>query len=154
MTCYSTIEALELHETIKSSETIEGAIEPLWPTDVVCGFVEETRVICWQYSPPMEAFVRVELFQVLGDAETRTISIPADCRDGFLGAYWKRPYAYLDANIRKAISVFFKLRHLEEGLRRLRDDLETGLWLEKYGELMEMNELDVGYRLIRTGRLA
>ena len=59
LACYSPAEARKLNDTIGKSETIQGRIEPLWPTAVVCGFVENTHAICWQYSPAENAFVQV-----------------------------------------------------------------------------------------------
>jgi len=49
------------------------------------------------------------------------LPIPHDCVDGFLGAYWRRPHAYLDAGVRSAISTFAKVppREVESGLERL-----------------------------------
>ena len=38
----------------------------------------------------------------------------------------------------------------ERGLERLRAELESGLWDEKYGELRSELELDVGLRLVRA----
>src|SRR4051794_25667524 len=32
--------------------------------------------------------------------------VPHDCLDGFFGAYWRRPEAYLDPRVRAGISVF------------------------------------------------
>ena len=40
----------------------------------------------------------------LGPANTESLPIPADCTDGFFGAYWRRPHAYLDSIVRGAIS--------------------------------------------------
>ena len=37
-----------------------------------------------------------DMWILLGSVELISIPIPADCRDGFLGAYWKRPRANLD----------------------------------------------------------
>ena len=39
---------------------------------------------------------RDELERSLGPVELRPLPIPHDCVDGFLGAYWRRPHAYLD----------------------------------------------------------
>jgi hypothetical protein len=33
------------------------------------------------------------------------VLIPWDCADGFFEAYWRRPEAYLDENVRRGISV-------------------------------------------------
>jgi len=43
-------------------------------------------------------FPSIEDFRkVLGRVEVHPLPIPHDCVDGFLGAYWRRPHAYLDA---------------------------------------------------------
>src|SRR6266851_3875064 len=61
--------------------------------------------------------------------------LPHDCVDGFLGAYWRRPEAYLDAAVRGAISTFTKLADVEPGLARLRRDLEDGTWRRRNAAL-------------------
>src|SRR5256714_8937925 len=50
-----------------------------------------------------------EIADHLGATEIQTVAIPADCRDGFLHAYWARPHAYLDPAVRRNISVFARL---------------------------------------------
>ena len=89
-----------------------------------------------------------ELLGVLGDTEVRPLLVPHDCIDGFLGAYWRRPYAYLDAGIRSAMSAFSKIRNVESGLARLRSDLEDGVWERRYEHLLRQSEIDLGYRLV------
>src|SRR5439155_1354961 len=37
------------------------------------------------------------------------LPVPADCTDGFFGAYWSRPHAYLDSGVRAAISALAQL---------------------------------------------
>lgn len=59
LSCYSPAEAQNLNDTIAKSETIQGQVQPWWPTTVVCGFVENTHAVCWQYSPTENAFVQV-----------------------------------------------------------------------------------------------
>ena len=88
--------------------------------------------------------------QWLGPVEISTVPIPHDCTDGFLYAYWRRPAAYLDPRIRAAMSSFWKIGDVSEGLGKLALDLETGAWAERYGELMALDELDNGYRLVVT----
>ena len=51
-------------------------------------------------------------------ADIRVIPIPHDCDDGFFCAYWRRPEAYLDPNIRNAISTFSREANFEAGLGR------------------------------------
>jgi SAM-dependent methyltransferase len=86
----------------------------------------------------------------LGDARAEPVPIPHDCRDGFLHAYWRRPEAYLDPAVRAGISVFAQVdpRAVEEGIERLRRDLESGEWQRRNAELLELEEVDAGYRLI------
>jgi hypothetical protein len=37
---------------------------------------------------------------------------------------------------------------LAEGLARLRADLESGAWARRHADLLERDELDLGYRLL------
>jgi SAM-dependent methyltransferase len=88
-----------------------------------------------------------EIESAIGPAVSSVVPVPADCRDGFLGAYWRRPAQYLDPDVRAAISVFSKLDSAD-GLSRLRRDLDDGTWQSRNGALHELQELDVGYRLV------
>jgi hypothetical protein len=78
------------------------------------------------------------------------VAIPHDCRDGFYHAFWRRPGAYLDERVRAGISVFARLSDDEEAdaLARLEADLKTGAWRERNGALLQLTELDLGYRLV------
>ncbi len=80
------------------------------------------------------------------------VPVPADCTDGFAGAYWRRPESYLDPSVRAGISSLaqLSLEGAERGVERLRQDLESGEWDARYGELRELTELDLGYRLLIT----
>ena len=86
----------------------------------------------------------------LGGGRIEPVPIPHDCRDGFMHAYWRRPHAYLDPRIRAAISVFGVLPRAEvdEMVERLRADLDSGEWERRNGALLELDELDLGYRLL------
>ena len=81
------------------------------------------------------------------------VPIPHDCRDGFYGAHWRRPEAYLDPVVRAGISTLAKRTpaELDAGLARLADDLRTGAWAERHADLLELDELDLGYRLLVSG---
>jgi hypothetical protein len=89
-----------------------------------------------------------ELRQTLGNIEVRPLPVPYDCTDGFLGAYWRRPHAYLDPGVRSAISTFAKISDVESGLTRLSADLVDGTWEHRYDHLLRQSELDLGYRLV------
>jgi SAM-dependent methyltransferase len=93
-----------------------------------------------------------DIEEAIGPAEVHTLCIPADCSDGFLGAYWRRPEAYLDPRVRAAISTFSKVDSAT-GIARLRRDLEDGTWNDRYGALLSQPELDIGYRLVVANAL-
>ncbi len=82
-----------------------------------------------------------------------TVPVPADCVDGFAGAYWRRPEAYLDPSVRAGISSLAQLSAevAERCVQRLRQDLESGEWDARYGYLRELPEIDLGYRLVIAG---
>ncbi|HEY7801272.1 MAG TPA: methyltransferase domain-containing protein [Dehalococcoidia bacterium] len=85
--------------------------------------------------------------------QTLVLPVPHDCSDGFMGAYWRRPQAYLDADVRASISALALLEPavILPAMARLVDDLRSGAWHEKYAHLLELSELDLGYRLIIAG---
>jgi len=58
------------------------------------------------------------LHLALGDLSVETVPIPADCMDGFLGAYWQSPEAYLNPIVRSAISTFSRIANVEQGIAR------------------------------------
>ena len=59
LSCSTPAEARRLDAAIRTSETLHGGIEPVGPSTVVCGFVEQTRALCWQYAPAVRRFVEV-----------------------------------------------------------------------------------------------
>jgi SAM-dependent methyltransferase len=91
-----------------------------------------------------------ELVAALGGATVTRVPIAHDCRDGFLGAFWRRPERYLEPALGPGCSAFHELdpAMLERGLARLRNDLDSGAWRRRYGGLLTRDELDVGYRLV------
>ncbi len=98
--------------------------------------------------PDMNCFARI--LAHLGSAWVETVPVPHDCLDGFFHAYWRRPEAYLSEQVRRGISIFAAMEPpaVEEGVERLRRDLESGEWTRRHGHLMELDELDLGYRLV------
>jgi SAM-dependent methyltransferase len=91
-----------------------------------------------------------EIRSVLGPCRVLPVPIPFDCRDGFHGAFWRRPEAYLDPRVRTAISTYAAMpaRERDQGLERLCADIESGRWTADHGNLLDLEELDLGYRLI------
>ncbi|WP_155057864.1 class I SAM-dependent methyltransferase [Streptomyces blattellae] len=90
------------------------------------------------------------LAALLGGTRIDTVPIPHDCTDGFGAAFWRRPEAYLDPQVRAGISMLAQTgeRLLRPGLARLSDDLSSGMWHERHADLLDHESLDVGYRLL------
>jgi SAM-dependent methyltransferase len=84
---------------------------------------------------------------ILGEIEIAPVRIPHDCTDGFMGAYWRRPSAYLDPSVRSAISSL-ATGTSALSLSQLADDLSTGAWEQKHGHVLKHKEMDLGYRLV------
>ena len=78
------------------------------------------------------------------------VPVPWDCIDGFLGAYWRRPDAYLDVAVRASISGLAQLDQsiVDRGIARLQADLDSGDWSRRHADLLARDELDLGYRLV------
>lgn len=110
-----------------------------WLKDYVPAIVEMDQPIM----PPMDVYE-----EALGPARVTPVLIPHDCTDGFLGAYWRRPRAYLDPNVRAAISTFAKLGDVSEPMAALMRDLESGAWEARHESIMARETLDIGYRLV------
>jgi SAM-dependent methyltransferase len=143
-------------------------------TDRAGGFAEcvrvaRRRVVLLTFDPQADAFWLVrDYFPEFGEADRKafpamsayaqafgagarveitSVPVPRDCVDGFLGAYWARPEAYLEPAVRAGISSF-ALPDLEAGLERLRADLASGAWHARHGHLLATDALDLGYRQV------
>jgi SAM-dependent methyltransferase len=81
-----------------------------------------------------------------------TVPVPHDCADSFLAAYWRRPSAYLEPQIRSGITSFHLpgAEQLLGGLDTLAEDLRSGRWEERNRDIVGRAELDLGYRLLVT----
>lgn len=114
--------------------------EPFWLTrDYFTEIYEMDKVIF----PSM-----VEIKDYFDDVKVRPLEIPADCQDGLFAAFWKRPDAYLNEQVRASTSPFSKVTNLEEVLQTLKADLASGAWADKNKAILNLSALDVGYRLV------
>jgi len=88
-----------------------------------------------------------ELEQSLGPVRLIAAPIPHDCIDGFYGAFWRRPAAYLDPSVRDGISVFSALNadDVTRAIRELNADLRTGAWDKRHPDIRNQSELHLGY---------
>src|SRR6266566_2566250 len=90
-----------------------------------------------------------ELARAIG-ARMEPVLIPWDCADGFFEAYWRRPEAYLDENVRRGISVWSAVGQdaEERAVHNLRDDLNSGRWAERNRDLVDLDAAELGARLL------
>ncbi len=83
-------------------------------------------------------------------ARMEPVLIPWDCADGFYEAYWRRPEAYLDEDVRRGISTWTKVGPDVEqrAVHRLRDDLASGRWADRNRDLLDLDVAELGLRLL------
>jgi SAM-dependent methyltransferase len=120
--------------------------ERFWlTTEYLPGFL---RLVPAPYRTP--GVWAAELARIFGDVQLEPFPIPHDFSDGFYGAFWRRPRAYLDSRVRAGISVFARLtpREAQRGIEQLRTDLHTGVWQSRHSDLAEIERLDLGYRIV------
>ncbi len=119
--------------------TYQVGFRGFWLTD----YLPELAALDDDQMPTQAMFERA-----LGRVDIEAVPVPYDCTDGFLCAYWRRPRAYLEEAVRKAISSFWAIGEMSEGLARLERDLESGAWAQRYGDLLDKDAMDLGYRLV------
>jgi DNA-binding transcriptional MerR regulator len=78
------------------------------------------------------------------------VLIPWDCADGFFEAHWRRPEAYLEEHVRRAVSVWTRVgRQAEQrAVNMLREDLCSGRWVERNRDLLAHDTAELGLRLL------
>ncbi len=91
-----------------------------------------------------------ELAAILGPPRLIPVPIPHDCADGFYGAFWRRPEAFLDPVVRAGISVFAQLDgdYVARALNALASDLRSGAWQERHRDLLGIEQLHLGYYVV------
>jgi SAM-dependent methyltransferase len=118
--------------------------DTFWLTDYVPAIIESDAKI----AVPIDW-----ICDQLGTSDVRPVPVPWDCTDGFLGAFWRRPEAYLDPVVRNGISTLTRIDQqvMNAGLELLLEDLQSGEWRRRHADLLDLQELDLGYRLIVAG---
>ncbi len=121
--------------------TYDSEFPAFWLTD----YLPELVTLDEGQMPRLQDFDRW-----LGPVAVSPVPIPHDCTDGFLACYWRRPAAYLDEKVRAAMSSFWALDDVADGLAKLESDLKSGEWERRYSRLLALDALDCGYRLVET----
>jgi hypothetical protein len=85
-----------------------------------------------------------------GRSTVLAVPIPLDCSDGFGEAYYGRPEAFLDPDVRAAQSgwILTQPATVQRGVERLRIDLQSGAWDERHGHLRQTPQYVGAVRLI------
>ncbi len=94
-----------------------------------------------------------DLASAFPESRVRTVLVPRQCTDGFMAAFWGRPEAYLDPEIRRATSPWHQISEsaADRAIHHLAMDLADGTWDERYGHLRSAPTYDVGLRLLTCG---
>lgn len=144
-----------------------------WP-DAALGLAEMRRVaarqvvVTWEpevfakqfwlvrdYLSPEDASIAAgrRIAEQLQDSKTVPLPVPHDCTDGVFGAYWRRPEQYLDPGVRASISglALADAAEVTAAMARLAADLESGAWRRRYADLLDRDEIDLGYCIITGG---
>jgi hypothetical protein len=85
-----------------------------------------------------------------GHCKIIPIPVPLDCKDGFQEAFYGRPEAFLDKQVRLSQSAwgFIPEDKQEKIIERLKIDLENGTWDNKYGHFRTQAFFTCALRLI------
>jgi SAM-dependent methyltransferase len=91
-----------------------------------------------------------ELKAALGPVHIVPVPVAHDCLDGFYGAFWRRPEAYLDPGVRAGTSVFAQVSSVavDRAIEELGADLDTGRWHQRHRGLLGLSELHLGFYVI------
>lgn len=137
-----------------------GELRRLAPRRVVLTYEPAVHNQMWlvaDYVPEIAAldearpgFCADEVAAGIGATRVTTVPVPADCTDGFIMAFWRRPEAFLDPTTRQATSGLSLVdrRVVGRAMARLRADLDSGAWEERYGALRSLDSFDAGLRLV------
>jgi hypothetical protein len=85
-----------------------------------------------------------------GRVEVQTVPVHRDSPDWTFGSFWAHPERVLDRDARNATSGFARIPEstVDRAVTALRRDLRSGAWDRRHGHLRELEELDVGLRLV------
>jgi ubiquinone/menaquinone biosynthesis C-methylase UbiE len=127
--------------------TFEGSkISEFWLSDYFPYFIQDTLKTF-----PATEIIADKIAQITEkNVKIIPFLLPKDLTDLFAAAGWCRPKIYLDAKVRSGISSFAKMppEELEMVIKKLTEDLNNGNWYQKYGEILNLESYDAGYRAI------
>ena len=85
-----------------------------------------------------------------GTVRIETVPVPLTCTDGFMSAFYGRPEAFLQREVRAAQSAWNFVSPEEEAaiIHRLDQSLSDGSWDARYGHLRTQPTFDGSLRLV------
>ncbi len=106
-----------------------------------------------QNQPEMDALKRLFEANTSRSAIIQPFLLPHDLKDRFFFSGWRTPDAYLDEGFSSGISSLAAAPKplLANNLKRLSEDLSSGKWQKKYGDLLNLDEYDCGYFFLVGG---
>ncbi len=123
----------------------QSKIPDFWLTDYFPYFINDTL-----NTFPSTKVIAQQIKQITQkQVEIIPFLLPTDLSDLFAASGWHRPEIYLNASVRNGISTFSKMpsEELEWGINKLATELDNGVWLQKYGQIQQLQMYDAGYRI-------
>jgi SAM-dependent methyltransferase len=113
---------------------------------LIADYFPEVAELDRQVFPPIETLAG----WLGGEVDVQEVPIPRDTPDWHLGSFWAHPERVLDARARSATSGFARMpaavvARIEQAVER---DLSDGSWDSRHGRLRDLDEYDVGMRLV------
>lgn len=126
-----------------------AALEQFWLIDYIPEILGLERV----RFPQLEQVTNL-LAADSTDVRVDAVTVPRDCTDGFGEAFYARPEAFLQPEVRAFTSglVLTDQTAVQRGLDRLGQDLTSGEWDQRYGNLRTQPELHGALRLVTAVR--
>jgi hypothetical protein len=119
-----------------------AALDRLW----LCEYVPELHRVEASRYPPIATIAAA-----LGpEVAIRSVPVPLDCPDGFSEAFYGRPEAFLDPDVRRAQSAWsFVAPDTQARFEAtLEADLTSGRWDHRHGHLRSLPTFDGAVRLV------
>jgi ubiquinone/menaquinone biosynthesis C-methylase UbiE len=101
--------------------------------------------------PPIDTIANTIAMNGKWSWEITPFLLPADLSDKNMYSAWNEPERYFDEQFRQNTSGLAKADQsvVQAGLEKLKQDLESGVWDDKYGYLRGEKEFDAGFRFLK-----
>jgi len=142
----------EIHRICPTGPVVIFTCDPreseyFWFTD----YFPEIWENAYRAFPPIEEVIRDLTAGKEWTVERVNFPLPYDLTDKIMVSGWQTPEIYLNSTFRQGTSGFTLVSEesVRSGLERLRDDLDTGAWVRKYGYLDKQNQFNAGFQFLR-----